>query len=99
MMFEVIGNVFIAFGVGLVFVGMFGFFRFQDFYSKLLAASKIDATAMVTILIGVAIRSGFNWFTAKVLLILAIILVLTPIATSKIALSARNDEMRGKSEE
>ena len=88
-----IGNIIIGMGVAMVFVGMLGFYRFKDFYSKLLTAATIDATALMTVLIGAMIRSGLTWFTLKVILILAIVLVLNPVITSKIALSARNNDI------
>ena len=89
----IIGNIIIGIGVAMVFIGMFGFYRFKDFYSKLLVSATIDTMAFITVLIGAMVRSGFTWFTFKVALILAIILVLNPVSTSKIALSARNNEI------
>lgn len=89
----IIGNIMIGMGIVMVFVGMLGFYRFKDFYSKLLTAATIDTTALITVLMGAMIRSGITWFTFKVALILAIVLVLNPVVTSKIALSARNNEV------
>ena len=88
-----IGNIVIGSGMVMMLIGLFGFFRFKDFYSKLLVASVIDAMAVTTVLIGVIIRSGLTWFSLKVAVILAIILVLNPVSASKIALSARNNEV------
>jgi len=89
----IIGNIIIGIGIVVMFIGMFGFYRFKDFYSKLLAAATIDAMALITVLIGAMVRSGVTWFSFKVALILAIVLVLNPVSTSKIALSARNNEV------
>ena len=89
-----IGNILIGFGLFVIFVGLFGFFRFDDFESKLLAATVVDSTAIISILFGAVIRDGFSWFSLKVLLILGIILVLNPVMTSKIALSAKSDAER-----
>jgi len=89
----IIGNVLIGIGVVMVFIGMLGFYRFKDFYSKLLVSATIDTMAIITVLIGAMVRSGVTWFSFKVILILAIILVLNPVSTSKIALSARNNEV------
>jgi len=90
----VIGNIIIAIGVVMVFIGMYGFFKFKDFKSKLLVSANIDAMAFLTVLIGTMIRSGMTWFTLKVLLILFIALMLQPVITSKIALSERTNEER-----
>jgi len=89
----IIGNVIIGMGIVMLLIGMLGFYRFKDFYSKLLVAATIDTMAVITVLIGAIIRSGLTWFSFKVTLILAIVLVLQPISTSKIALSARNNEV------
>lgn len=95
---ELIGNMIIGLGVSFVFVGMYGFFKFKEFRSKLLVAATIDAMALITVLIGAMVRSGITWFTFKVALILAIILVLNPVTTSKIALSEKNNEDRNEAE-
>ena len=86
-----IGNIIIGVGIVIMFIGMFGFYKFKDFYSKLLVAAAIDTMALITVLIGAIVRSGVTWFSFKVALILAIVLVLNPVSTSKIALSARNN--------
>lgn len=90
----VIGNVVIGVGVVMVFIGMYGFYKFDDFKSKLLAAATIDTTALITVLIGAMIRSGFRWVTLKIMLILMISLILNPVVTSKIALGAKTNEER-----
>ena len=94
----IIGNIIIAFGVVMVFIGMYGFFKFKDFKSKLLVAATIDAMAFLTVLIGAMIHSGLTWFTLKVLLILFIVLMLNPVVTSKIALSEKTNEEREEQE-
>ena len=95
----IIGNVMIGAGIVMVFIGMYGFYKFKDFQSKLLASATIDTTAFVTVLIGAMIRSGMTWFTLKAALILAIALVINPVITSKIALGAKTNEDRSRLEE
>lgn len=89
----VIGNVIIGLGVLMVLIGLYGFYRYKDFYSKLLATATIDTMGLVTVLIGAIIRGGLSWFSLKVVFILALTLVLNPVATSKITLNARNNEV------
>ena len=91
MIQELIGNTLILVSVFFVFAGLFGVLRFPDFYSKLLASSKIDTAAVITLIVGVSIRGGISWFTLKSLLILVFVLFLTPVITSKIIMSARQD--------
>ena len=99
MIFVTIGNILIFVAVCFTFVGILGVYRFKDFYSKLMASSKIDTVAMVTLILGVAFRNGLSWFTLKALLILAFIMFINPIITSKVALSVRKDELLQLEEE
>jgi len=93
MVREIIGNALLLLSVIFIFIGLFGVFRFKDFYSKLLASSKIDTAATITLILGASIRSGLTWFTLKALLIMIFIFFISPIVTSKIARSAREDEL------
>jgi len=99
VIFVAIGNILIFVAVCFTFIGLFGIYRFKDFYSKLMASSKIDTVAMVTLIFGVAFRNGISWFTFKALLIMAFILFINPIITSKVALSVRKDELLQLEEE
>lgn len=89
----IIGNIIIGAGILIMFIGMVGFYRFKEFYAKLLVSAIIDTMGLITVLIGAIVHSGFNWFSLKVILILGIILVLSPVSISKIALSARSSEL------
>ena len=68
-------------GLGLVFasIGLIALFRFNNFYPRVLASSKIDTVGTITILIGVVIRHGFSWFSAKALLLMFIIVLINPL--------------------
>ena len=98
MIREIIGNILIFFGVVFAVIGLLGVLRFKDFYSKLLASSKIDTMAMLTLLAGVIIRSGLTFFSLKAALIVFIVIIVNPIVTSRIALSAREDELNKNKE-
>jgi len=71
----------IMIGVGLFFagVGLLALFRFKNFYPRVLAASKIDTVGTITILLGLALRHGFSWFSAKVILLMFIIILINPL--------------------
>ena len=85
---EVLSNIVI--GVGLVFmaIGIIGLYKYKDFYPSVLIASKIDTVGMITVIIGVAIRHGFSFFSGKLLLILVIILILNPLSAHVLSRSA-----------
>ena len=69
-------------------VGVIGLFKFKSFYLRLLITSKIDTVGMITLLIGLAIRHGFSFFSAKLIFLIAIILILNPLVAHMIARSA-----------
>jgi len=88
----IVGNVLIGLGTFLVVLGLFGVFRFKNFYLKLLAGSKIDTVALIVITAGVAVRSGVTWFSAKALLVLAILLLVNPVVSGVLAAGKRRSE-------
>ena len=76
--------------IGLVFMifGYIGIFRFKNFYTRILVSSKADTVGVITILIGIIIHRGIDFFTLKVLIILIFVLLINPIITHSIARSA-----------
>ncbi len=85
---QIIGYSLIVIGIFFILIGLLGISRFHNFYARLLSAADIDTVGLITILLGVIILSGFSWFTLKVMLILALILIINPLVTSSIASSA-----------
>lgn len=85
---ETFGLVLIWSGIVFIAMGVFGVYRFKNFYPRTLVVSKIDTVGNITLMAGIALRSGFNFFTMKVLLILSIMLIINPLSTHSIARSA-----------
>ena len=85
---ELVGNIVV--GIGLLFMafGVFGLFRFKDFYLRLLVLAKIDTVGAITFMIGVIIRHGFSFFSAKVFLILLLFMIINPLTAHIIARAA-----------
>jgi len=93
MIFEWIGNILIAISVCLIFVGLFGIFRYKDLYTKIFVAAKIEVVAFLTLFFGVIIHSGIiSWFSLKALLIMIFYMFLNPIITNKVLLSIHTEE-------
>lgn len=92
MIFDIIGNILIFIGVFFAALGLYGVLKVKAFHTKLLIAAKIDTMAIITVLIGIAIRSGFSFFTLKVMLIIFFIIIVNPILSSRMALSAWENE-------
>jgi len=50
--------------------------------------AKIDTAGLITIFIGMAVKHGLSFFSLKVLLLMAILLIVNPLATHMIARAA-----------
>lgn len=87
-MLDKISMVIIIIGVVFVSIGVVGIYRFKNFYSRALVASKVDTVGYITLMIGVILRSGFNFFSAKVFVILLITMLINPLITHSIVRSA-----------
>ena len=83
-----ISNILLAIGLIFMVFGVIGLFRFRDFYPRILMASKIDTVGMITLLLGLAVRHGFTFFTAKLVLMMVIILILNPLVAHIMVRSA-----------
>ncbi|GAB6106416.1 cation:proton antiporter [Fusibacter bizertensis] len=88
-MFDLLGTIIIVIGVVFVSIGVIGIYRFNNFYARALVASKVDTVGFITIIIGVIFKSGFTFFTLKVLVILIVSMIINPMITHSIVRSAK----------
>ena len=96
---EIAGDVLIGLGGLAVLVGVAGLFRFRDFTLRLLVGAKIDTVGLAAVVLGLCLRSGVTWFSAKALLVLAIVVVANPVVTSAIAAGHATQEGAAPGEE
>jgi len=82
------GEVIMAIGVIFILFGVIGLIKFGNFYTRILVTAKIDTVGVMTIFIGMAIRQGAGFFSLKVLLLMAIMMIINPLASHMIARSA-----------
>ena len=87
-MLNIIGTIMIVIGIGFISFGVFGLFRFSDLYARMLIAGKVDTVGFITVMAGVILRSGINFFSLKVLLILVLAIIINPLSSHAIARSA-----------
>ncbi|MDR2183751.1 MAG: monovalent cation/H(+) antiporter subunit G [Clostridiales bacterium] len=85
---SIIGSVVMGIGIAFMVFGVVCIFLLKDFYPRILVASKIDTVGLLTFLLGVCLQHGFSFFSAKVLLIVVIILILNPLVAHIVARSA-----------
>ncbi len=83
-----IGNTLIIIGIVFMGLGVFGLFRFKDFFSRILITAKVDTVGFIAIIIGLVVKNGFSFLSGKLLIILFLYLVTNPISTHSISRSA-----------
>ena len=85
---DVVSLFFIVVGCIVMFAAALGLFRFPDIYMRLHSSTKVNTGGAMTILFGLAIRSGLNAFSLKVVILIALVFILTPVISHAIARSA-----------
>jgi len=90
----VIGTIVIILGIVFMLLGVIGLFKYKSFYTRILLASKIDTMGALTVLIGVALRSGSLTIALRVLLLLALMFIINPMVTHIITRSAYEEGLR-----
>jgi multicomponent Na+:H+ antiporter subunit G len=77
-------------GAALIFMGfgVIGMFRLRNFYARILISAKVDTVGFLTMMAGIMVSAGFSFFSLKLGLITALVLLTNPIATHAIARSA-----------
>lgn len=86
---QIISYIIMGVGVAFMLIGVVGLFQpGKDFFYRILVACKIDTVGLLTIVIGMAVRHGFTFFTGKLVLILVIMMLLNPLVAHIVARSA-----------
>ena len=88
---DAISALLLAGGSAFLLVGAVGVLRFPDFYTRLHPAGLTDTAGAGLVLAGLMVESGFNLVTAKLVLVLALIVFTSPVsahATSRAALAS-----------
>lgn len=93
-----IGNLLMIVSVLIIGLGVYGIFRFREFYSRILITSKVDTMGFITLMAGVMVHSGFSFFSLKVLLLVVLVIITNPLSTHAIARSAHLSGYKTKRE-
>ena len=72
-------------GCALMFFSIIGLFRFKDFFARILVTGIIDTVGAITLIIGLIVKHGIGFFSLKLVLIAALLLILNPLAAHIIA--------------
>ena len=91
MILEIISSIVISLGLLFLALGIYGIFKYKDFYTRMLVASKVDTMGFLLVMTGIGIRHGFSFFTAKLILLAIVMLVANPFVSSIVVRSAFQD--------
>ena len=68
-----------------MFFSIVGLFRFKEFFARILVTGIIDTVGAITLIIGLIVKHGASFFSLKLVLIVALLLILNPLAAHIIA--------------
>lgn len=93
---EIAADLIILIAIVFIGAGIYGLFRFRDFYARILITSKVETLGSITFIIGIIIHSGITFFSAKLILLMVTLIITNPLATHAIARSAYKAGYKGK---
>ena len=85
---EILSLFFMAVGCLVMFSSALGLYRFPDVYMRLHSSTKVNTGGAMTILFGAMLRSGVSAISGKIIIIIALVFILTPVCSHAIARSA-----------
>jgi multicomponent Na+:H+ antiporter subunit G len=85
---DMVGAVLIAIGAFFFVVGAIGIYRLPDVFTRMHAAGISDTVGAGLLVAGMMFTAGFSLVTVKLLIILCIIYITSPIATHALAQAA-----------
>jgi len=84
----IISNILVTIGLIFMAFGILGLFRFKNFFLRIISSSKVDTVGTLTVIIGMAIRMGLSFFSAKLILLAVILVILGPLCNHMVARAA-----------
>jgi len=95
---EFAANVLIVAGVVLMALGIYGTFKFRDFFRRILITGKVDTVGFIIVILGLILKIGFSFFSLKLFLVLVLYVITNPIGTHATLRSADLSKYKIKKE-
>lgn len=96
MIREIIAYGLIGLGLVSAAIGVFGLFKFKVFYMRLLVSANVDTVGMLLMLSGACVLAPSTAFMLKIVLIIVLSLITTPLSNHATARSAYTSGYRTK---
>jgi multicomponent Na+:H+ antiporter subunit G len=91
---DVLAGALLVGGLFFVLVGILGVLRLPDFYARLHATSKCDTLGLALMVAGVALLTGAQWKTMKIVLIVIIVALVNATAAHALGRAAFRSGIR-----
>lgn len=85
---DIIASGLVILGAAFVFIGSLGLIRFKNFWHRLHASGLIDTLGMLSIMLGLIVREGFNHASLKLFLMMILLIITIPTTTHVLANAA-----------
>lgn len=85
---DLASDILVGVGVFFALLGSVGINRLPDFFTRSHAAAKPDTLGLMLVMLGLALRTGLNVDSAKLILIAAIAAIANPAASHALGRSA-----------
>ncbi len=96
---DIVAAVFCCIGAFFFLVGTTGLLRMPDIFSRLHPSTKCDTLGACSVLIGMAVYSGWSWDLVKLLLIAGFVLLSSATCGHAIGRSALKSDIKFWSKE
>jgi len=87
-----IANILLVIAMFFLIMGAVGINRLEGIFPKLLTSSLIDTMAMMTLIIALIIKSGFNSISIRLGIVMLFILLTNPIINHVITHAAHEEQ-------
>ena len=95
----IIAAIFIVAGIFVFAAAAFGVFKFKYVLNRMHVAAKCDSLGALLILVGCMILGGFSFMTLKLLLVLLILSITSPVAAHLIVKAEVKTQNEDESDE
>jgi len=85
---QIAGDIIIFIGLIFMLFGVIGIFKYKNFYIRILLTTKIDTVGAFTLIIGIAVKNGFSFFSLKLILLIVLMMIINPLINHMTARSA-----------
>lgn len=91
---DITGGALIAVGAFFYLVGAIGIYRMPDVFTRMHAASISETLGVGLLVLGMMVLAGFTLVSAKLAIILGVILFTSPVATHALAQAALHEGIK-----